>query len=137
MCEYKNDGQAVFEKRSKREAFFLYFRGDASQWVIDTIITPSGAVFARNDTPGVALSGAWMMRGDWEVDHSMKVNLKKHPKGHNGEAVEITGGKEALELQGVYLRQPDYDDINGHPHYVLPLDENTGHDTRRRYPPRL
>ena len=69
MCEYQNDGMPVFEKRSKRESFFLYFRGGMQrQWVIDTIITPSGAVFAKNETLGEDINGEWVMRGDWTVD---------------------------------------------------------------------
>jgi len=119
VCEYSNDGQPVFEKRSKRESFFLYYRGGGQrQWVIDTIITPSGAVFARNDSPGEGLDGEWVMRGDWIIDPKMEVKRKKHPNGYDGDAVEIAGAKGSLLLDGLYLRQPPYDDVHGHPHFI-------------------
>jgi len=131
LCEYQNDGEAVFEKRSKRESFFLYYRGCSDQWVIDTIITPSGAVFARNESRGKELQGSWVMRGDWVIDPKVEVKRKRVPQGHNGDAIEITGGKVGLDLDGVYLRQPEYDDIHGEPHYIKHGEE--GENEQRRH----
>eukprot|EP00004_Rigifila_ramosa_P001109 TRINITY_DN1107_c0_g1_i3.p1 TRINITY_DN1107_c0_g1~~TRINITY_DN1107_c0_g1_i3.p1 ORF type:complete len:6204 (+),score=1430.96 TRINITY_DN1107_c0_g1_i3:1580-18613(+) len=110
------DGKMCFRSGS----LFLYYRNRQKQWVIDDVIQPTGAVFSSSTNSD--MTSAWSTSPSWAQDPRFRVEAVRNTAGHNGEAYKITGGKSRAgdeHENGIYLRQPPYDDIHGRPHYIM------------------
>lgn len=60
----------------------------------------------------------------WDDDPQIHVRPGRYALGYQGEGVSVTGcrdnGASACSTEnGIYLRQPPYDDIEGRPHYIM------------------
>ena len=128
VMERENDGKPAFQKNSSfGDTYFLYFRKEENVWVIDDIIDYTGPVFSRCQT-GTNMDGIWSTTPNWCRNPNIKVEKIKNEKGYNGEAILVSGcenqgGSLSVKENGVYLRQPPYDDINNKAHYILIIDE--------------
>lgn len=120
---YNNDDKPCF----KHNLFYLYYRQTENRWVIDDIITPYGPTFSNNSNENIM--SQWITSPTWVTNSDVKVNVTKDPRGFNGEAIDITGMNETEN--GRYLRQPVYDDIENHPHYLKNDDDGNGIGNRR------
>ena len=125
--ECENDGKPAFQKRSSfGHKNFIYFRKEENAWVIDDVIDPTGPVYSRCQT-GTNMDGVWSTTPEWCENPKIKVEKITNKKGHNGEAIRVSGcedgGSLSVKENGVYLRQPPYDDINKNPHYIRIIDE--------------
>lgn len=124
-CAFMNDGQFVYSLRD----MYLYYRELEDRWVIDDIIVPSGTVFAYSRQPTIA--GSWSITSEW-TKSAMTVRKIKSVRAYKGEALRVTNcpsvGSLGKTEEGEYLRQPPYDDIDGHPHYIY---RNTEADYHR------
>ena len=128
LAECENDGKAAFQKRSAfGHTIFIYFRKGENSWVIDDVINPTGPVYSRCQT-GTNIDGIWSTTPEWCENPNIKVEKITNEKGYNGEAILVSGcedgGSLSVKENGVYLRQPPYDDINKNPHYIRIIDES-------------
>ncbi len=115
---FLNDNEMVFSKEAKDTTFYFYFRSKTSRYVIDDVIAPSGVVFSQSSTS--SHDGVWKTGSGWVVDPKIvltEVKGKRSDQGYLGESIKVAGFKDPDE-NGVYLRQPPYDDIEGKPHYL-------------------
>ena len=124
--ECENDGKPAFQKRSAFGAkHFLYYRKKENAWVIDMVINSTGPVFSRCQT-GTNMDGIWSTTPEWCENPNIKVEKITNEKGYNGEAILVSGcedcGSSSVTDNGVYLRQPPYDDIDKNPHYIRIID---------------
>ena len=119
---YLNDGEPVFQCQPYRGEFFLYFRSRQNKgrggWVIDDVIVPSGSVYSSSDGPQI--DSVWTTIPLYQPDNSFKLRPVKGAEAkaaHRGEGIHVSGSREPDE-NGLYLRQPPYDNIGGEPHYI-------------------
>jgi hypothetical protein len=116
--DFDNDGRPIFRfKTSHSPTYYLYFRQRAldgrGKWVIDDVIDPWGAVFAESTGP--LLKSMWTSSPEWELNPSFRIDKVADKSAYRGECLKISGsGKQ----DGLYLRQPPFDDIAGFPHYI-------------------
>jgi len=129
--EFENDGKPAFKKDTNYSGkFFLYWRRGEKAWVIDDIIEPSGPVYSRCSSPDI--NGKWSTSPDWTDNPNIKTKKIKDKKGHDGNAIKIEGciddgGSVSQKENGTYLQLPPYDNINGHPHYLMDKKEYRRH----------
>ena len=80
------------------------------------------------------MDGIWTTTPEWCENPNIKVEKIKDEKGYNGEVIRVSGcedgGSLSVKENGVYLRQPPYDDINKNPHYIRIIDEK---ESERRH----
>jgi hypothetical protein len=121
--EYDNDGKPCF--RSPCSNFYLYYRALADCWVIDDIIETTGTTYAYSQSGNI--NSTWTSSPEWSRSSIIESRLESstNPAAYRGEAIRISGcgrlgGKTycSASEDGLYLRQPPYDDINGQPHYI-------------------
>lgn len=133
--EYDSDGKPCF--RSPCGNFYLYYRALADCWVIDDIIETSGSTYAYSQSGDI--NSLWTSSPEWSRSSIIesKFETTANSAAYRGEAVRISGcgrlgGKTYCSAaeDGLYLRQPPYDDINGHPHYIKYTSPN---DPLRRH----
>ena len=127
QMNYETDGHPVFQKFGNSTVPFLtYFRAGHNDgkgaWVIDDVIAPVGPVYSS--TEHRAIHACWMTIPNFKPDKAFQVKLVKDSRGHRGQAVQVSGSKEADE-NGVYLRQPAYDDIDNNPHYIYHIADSS------------
>ena len=127
LMERENDGKPAFQKRSAFGTInFIYFRNEENAWVIDDVVNPTGPVYSRCQT-GTNIDGIWSTTPEWCENPNIKVEKITNEKGYNGEAILVSGcedgGSLSVKENGVYLRQPPYDDIKNKPHYICIIDE--------------
>ncbi|CAE7238243.1 RNF213 [Symbiodinium microadriaticum] len=131
---YDNDGKPCF--RSPCSTYFLYYRALANSWVIDDIIETSGATYAfsKNDD----INSLWIASPEWSKTTAVTSAPGPHmTSAYRSETILITGcsrigGNCSSTEDGVYLRQPPYDDINGHPHFIK-MSDKLGEGVRRHF----
>ena len=78
------------------------------------------------------LHGGWILQSaSWEQAPYIKITATA--AGAGGQNYRVAGcasapkGSSASNLEdGLYLRQPDYDNVNGKPHYIKEMEGNTG-----------
>ena len=127
--EVEHDGKPAFYKTMRYSGkFFLYFRKEEEDWVIDDIIEPEGPVFARSER-GNNINGRWFTSPDWTNNPKIVIRSIKHENGYNGEAIVVSGclddgGSASTKENGIYVRQPPYDDISNHPHYIMHISKS-------------
>ena len=95
---------------------FLYYRPATRRWVIDDVISPSGAVYSSSEAPG--LNGWWTTSPGW-MDRP-RIRVSKVGQGGTvlvSGCVDEGGSMSPLE-NGTYVRDKDLPTINGHAHYV-------------------
>lgn len=117
---YLNDGESVYQKTTGNgDVLFIYFRRLRNEgvggWVIDDVIAPHGSVYSSTKDDNI--TSCWLSTPAFTADRSFRVQPAKDPRGHKGDAVVISGSREADE-NGIYIRQPPFDDIDGQPHYI-------------------
>ena len=114
---YEHDGQPVFSTKGyKNMTFLMYFRAKEQSWVIDDLIASEGPSFSHTEK-STTYEAVWKTCSSWQPDLNIKCAKTSSRKAFNSEAYEIKGFP-TKEENGVYFRQPPYDDINGHPHYM-------------------
>ena len=132
---FDNEGQPCFMSRNGE--YYLYYRSLANCWVIDDIIESTGATYCYSQTGDI--NSAWTVAPTWEYDRRIlaKCNtVSGATDAYRNEAVTISGcglvapdSSCSCDDDGVYLRQPPYDDINKYPHYIKDRD----HPKKRRH----
>jgi hypothetical protein len=117
---YLNDGKPVYQKSGYyNAAYFTYFRlaqnNGLGGWVIDDVIAPTGSVYSSTENASIA--SCWLSVPTFTPDPTFRVTHVKDLKAYKGQAIQVSGSKESDE-NGVYLRQPPYDNIDDEPHYI-------------------
>lgn len=127
---YDNDGKPCF--RSPCSTYFIYYRALANCWVIDDMIETSGATYAFSSNGDI--NSLWTASPEWAKTNAVTSSHGPHDSAaYRSETVSIVGcarlgGNCSHTEDGLYLRQPPYDDINGNPHYI-----KTGSGARRHF----
>jgi hypothetical protein len=120
---FTNEGYPVYsrtvQKGSKATTYYVYFRTQKNQWVVDDTITSTGPYFCASATP--ELHGVWNVPVSWTISPIIKVIPVSRKDGYNGEAIMVSGFQNENN-NGVFLRQPPYDDVNGKPQYIKDLE---------------
>ncbi|CAE7456062.1 RNF213, partial [Symbiodinium sp. CCMP2456] len=142
---FSSDGHPVFAKYDKSEKgsgqFFLYYRAAQRMWVIDAELDKVAPAFAY--TRKRDYEKGWWRMASWVPNKGMTLVNAEHPLAFEREAVEVRGVDEQLTgspeeylvpLNGMYLRQPKDENVNGKAHFVLErprrhLFWDTGMDT--------
>ncbi|CAE7897813.1 RNF213 [Symbiodinium microadriaticum] len=127
---FSSDGHPVFAKYDKSEKgsgqFFLYYRAAQRMWVIDAELDKVAPAFAY--TRKRDYDKGWWRMASWVPNKGMTVVKAEHPLAFEKDAVEVRGVDEQLTgspeeylvpLNGMYLRQPKDENVNGYQHYVL------------------
>uniref|UniRef100_A0A7S4JW00 EF-hand domain-containing protein n=1 Tax=Paramoeba aestuarina TaxID=180227 RepID=A0A7S4JW00_9EUKA len=114
--EKTNDGKPVYSAKAYKVTFLMYFRAEEKRWVIDDTISANGSYYSHSSDEN--LSGTWHTGCSWTTDAKIKVTKVENDKGHEKEAYEMEGNSCNDNANGVYLRLPADQDINGKPHYV-------------------
>ena len=110
-------GRPVFFIQGHRTKYILHYRAKPRCWVIDCDIVLEGAYFAYGEGEDLG-STVWRSSCPWKVAKgAVGKTVKKKAGAYEGEGIEITGLPRDTE-NGLYLRQPPYDNINDHPHYI-------------------
>ena len=110
-------GRPVFFMEGHRTKFLLYYRAKPRCWVIDNDFFVEGAYFAYGEGEDLG-STVWRSSSPWKVAKgAVGKRVKKKAGAYEGEGIEITGLPRDTE-NGLYLRQPPYDNINDQPHYI-------------------
>ena len=132
---FDNEGQPCFT--INRGEFYLYYRSLTNCWVIDDIIESTGATYCYSKNGNI--NSAWTVSPSWIPARfiSARSSVEAGRAGaYRGEVVYITGCEtvpaeaSASSIDnGLYERQPPYDDINKYPHYIK--DKN--HPKNRRH----
>ena len=132
--EYDNDGKPCF--RSPCSTYFLYYRALANSWVIDDIVETSGATYAFSQNDDI--NSKWTASPEWAKTNAVTSSLGPPiANAYRSETISISGcarigGNCSSTEDGVYLRQPPFDDINGHPHYIK-MSGIIGEEGRRHF----
>ena len=116
--EKENDGKPVYSAKAYKVTFLMYFRADEKRWVIDDSISSNGSYYSHSEDEN--LGGTWFTGCSWTTDAKIKVEKTENDKGHENEALEISGGSLNDNTNGVYLRSEQ--DINSKPHFVKKED---------------
>ncbi|CAE7752513.1 RNF213 [Symbiodinium necroappetens] len=127
---FSSDGHPVFAKYDKSEKgsgqFFLYYRAAQRMWVIDAELDKVAPAFAY--TRKRDYDKGWWRMASWVPNKGMTVVKAEHPLAFEKDAVEVRGVDEQLTgspeeylvpLNGMYLRQPKDENVNGYQHFVL------------------
>ena len=110
-------GKPVFFARSQRSKYIMHYRAKAQNWVIDNDIVLEGAYFAYGEGEDLETT-AWRSSCQWRTHKgAIAKEVKRKAGGYEGHAMELSGFPRDTE-NGLYLRQPPYDDINKKPHYI-------------------
>eukprot|EP00435_Cladocopium_sp_Y103_P073049 s100_g42.t1 len=127
---FSSDGHPVFARYDCSEKgsgqFFLYYRAAQKMWTIDAEVDKVAPAFAY--TRNSKYKQGWWRMASWVVNKQMVVMPVESALGFSGQAVQVRGVDEQLTgspeeylvaLNGIYLRQPREDNVNGQAHYVL------------------
>lgn len=125
--DYDNDGQPCYQSGCK--SYYFYYRARINAWVIDDIMVPSGSVYSSSRNADI--NSPWTTSPSWKICSTIYSQYTSPPAGSKAafrdECVEIrgcgsvpSGAYCSASEDGVYYRQPPYDDINDHPHYIKP-----------------
>ncbi|KAJ1633542.1 hypothetical protein T492DRAFT_904083, partial [Pavlovales sp. CCMP2436] len=100
-------------------------------FVIHHEMVPSGIVLCSTHEP--AFTAAWFTSPGWAEDANVVVTSQRHAEAYEGEALVLSfrsgrALKKSLSAAeaGVFKRQPSYDDVNGHPHFVMDAPSSSG-----------
>eukprot|EP00339_Tiarina_fusa_P012556 CAMPEP_0117006680 /NCGR_PEP_ID=MMETSP0472-20121206/6824_1 /TAXON_ID=693140 ORGANISM="Tiarina fusus, Strain LIS" /NCGR_SAMPLE_ID=MMETSP0472 /ASSEMBLY_ACC=CAM_ASM_000603 /LENGTH=1949 /DNA_ID=CAMNT_0004708219 /DNA_START=485 /DNA_END=6331 /DNA_ORIENTATION=+ len=118
--EYDNDGQPCFRKQAGSGILYIYYRSNLTQWVIDDIMEATGATFSSNRSADI--NEKWFSSPDWKIDTAIRIQGGRDNRGYNGICMNVTGIRSKIKGEtenGTYLLQPPYDNIAGHPHYIM------------------
>lgn len=138
---FDNDGQPCFQ--SPCHSYYLYYRSKGKVWVIDDVIYPSGSSFSISST--ASIQSSWTTSPNWVTGRGIissrkEINPTKYPSAYRNEAIVISGCARVphgsycgAAEDGVYLRQPPYDDINNQPHYIKNGAETSKDSARRHF----
>ena len=113
---YSHCGRPVFFTKGHRTKYLMHFRANSRCWVIDNDIVLEGAYFAFGEGEELE-SAVWRSSCQWKTVKGAIGKPVKRKSGYQGEAIELTGLPRDSE-NGIYIRQPPYDDINQKPHYI-------------------
>ena len=110
-------GLPVYKLMSRN--YFLYFRAGSGKWCIDDEIAPSGAAYSVSVLG--ELNGPWKTSPGWKNAPNIRVTLSGSDVLISGCTGEISdeGASSSKFDNGLYVRQPASENINGKPHYVL------------------
>lgn len=111
-------GREVYKLLSKN--YLLYFRAGSGRWVIDDEIVPSGSGYAASTT--CELGGQWKTSPGWKTCPQIRVTAMPDGNylvmGCTG-VVDFNGASSSELDNGVYVKQPDKEKVNGRLQYVL------------------
>eukprot|EP00439_Symbiodinium_sp_Y106_P069743 s1411_g12.t1 len=135
---FSSDGHPVFAKYDKSERgsgqFFLYYRAAQRMWVIDAELDKVAPAFAY--TRKRDYEKGWWRMASWVPNKGMTLVKAEHPLAFEKDAVEARCARfeYLVPLNGMYLRQPKEENVNGKEHFVLErprrhLFWDTGMDT--------
>ena len=122
-------GKPAFRKKLPFFDVYVYYRASKNQWVFDDCIDIDDDSSFGFCEKGDNIDGLWTsVPGGWVEDKNIKVSLGSHPDGYNGECVNVSGVNVSVNgyENGIYLRQPEYDNINNKPHYIKIIDASKG-----------
>lgn len=144
--KFDNDGQPVFfspefyyqvVQSHYQNFYYLYYRSSENRWVIDDSVNYMGAVFAHSlDNRPLDETQFVRTLQSGKAGVAVRVDLCTHvdPRAHNNEAVRVSGfqvcpaGSSASNGDnGLYLRLPPSEDLEGKPHYFKDDGENSRH----------
>ena len=113
---YEHDGKEVFSTRGfQNMTFYLYYRALEEIWVIDDVIAAEGPSFSHTTLPDY--NTPWRTSAGWEESRSIRSEKVKRSKAYLGEAYHFRGFP-SVDENGVYERQPPYDNVSNKPHYI-------------------
>ena len=113
---YEHDGKEVFSTRGYQNmTFFMYYRALEEIWVIDDVIAAEGPSFSHTTLPDY--NTPWRTSAGWEESRSIRSVKVRRTNAYLAEAYEFKGFPSSDE-NGVYERQPPYDNVSGKPHYI-------------------
>ena len=131
---HEHEGYPVFRKKMIIDYDYIYYRTKTNQWVCDDEIAASGVTFSFCD--GKNMDGLWSTTLEWTDNPNIQCKkiTVNDSKAFNNEAIEVSGcdnngGSSSSTENGIYFRQPPYDNIEGKAHYIKFFDDDP--DTRR------
>ena len=132
---FSNDGKPVFTFYVRRYQLklYLYWKATGNKWVIDSTVSTDDSQYTS--CKGKNINGKWITIPEWSENREIVIRKMNDPNGYNGEAIQVAGGHAGggsftSSENGIYLAQPEYDNVNGKAHYIMRREEN-GKEIRR------